>query len=161
MDEQKYEVNQKSLRVLLVLSFVVTGTYLLSEFVSGLTLPTVKDFYDTHPDAVPDQWGILLERALSIPQWYYLLSAVLDAASIAGLCLMWRLRKNGFHFYALSKLLLMLMPVLFLDRSYIGLGDVMLGGLFIGLYFYLLRMLGVFGSKEGEDSVQNSPEKNE
>ncbi|MBR1834352.1 MAG: hypothetical protein IJ785_02430 [Bacteroidales bacterium] len=147
MDEQKYSVNLKSLHTLLVLSFVVSGIYFLSELVSGLTLPMVAEYYNSHPDAVPDQWGILLERSLSVPQWYYLLSALLDATSIVGLVMMWRLRKNGFHYYTLSKLLLMLMPVLFLDRSFIGIGNIMIGILFIALYFYLLRTLGVFGAE--------------
>jgi hypothetical protein len=160
MDEEKYHANLKSLRMLLVMSFVVSGIYFISELISGLTLPTVSEFYHSHPDAVPDQWGILLERSLSIPQWYYLLSAVLDAASIAGLCMMWKLRKNGFHFYTLSKLLLMLMPVLFLDRSYIGLGNIMIGILFILLYFYLLRSIGLFGNKEMENNNQTEGENN-
>jgi hypothetical protein len=149
MDEQKYKVNMKTLRVLLVISFVVSGMYFVSELISGLTLPMMTDYYHSHPDSVPDQWGILLERSLSIPQWYYLLSAVLDAASIAGLVMMWRLRKNGFHYYTLSKLLLMLMPVLFLDRSYVGLGNVMIGVLFIVYYYYLMRVLTVSTDENG------------
>ena len=141
MDEQKYRAKMKALRVLLVCSFVVTGYYFLSEVVSGLSLPFMRRFYAEHPDVVPDQWAILMERALGIPQWYYLLSGLLDAVSIVGLVLMWRLRKSGFHFYALSKLLLMVLPLLFLDRSFVGVGNIMIGILFIVYYFYLFRML--------------------
>ncbi len=156
MDEQKYSVNLKSLRTLLVLSFVVSGMYFISELVSGLTLPMVTAYYNAHTDAFPDQWGILLERSLSVPQWYYLLSALLDATSIAGLWMMWKMRKNGFHYYTLSKLLLMLMPVLFLDRSFVGIGNIMIGILFIALYFYLLRSLGVFSSGSDNNHVDNN-----
>ena len=130
MEDNKYTANLKTLHVLLVISFIVSGLYFLSELVSGLTLPWM-----------PDQWNILLERSLSIPQWYYLLCALLDAISVIGLVLMWRLRRNGFHCYALSKLLLMLMPLLFLDRSYVGAGNIMLGVLFIVYYYYLMRIL--------------------
>ena len=65
------------------------------------------------------------------------------------------LRKNGFHYYTLSKLLLMLMPVLFLDRSFVGIGNIMIGILFIALYFYLLRSLGVFSSGSDNNHVDD------
>lgn len=141
MEDNKYTANLKTLHVLLVISFIVSGLYFLSELVSGLTLPWMQRYYAAHPEVMPDQWNILLERSLSIPQWYYLLCALLDAISVIGLVLMWRLRRNGFHCYALSKLLLILMPLLFLDRSYVGAGNIMLGVLFIVYYYYLMRVL--------------------
>ena len=144
MEADKRQSLLRTLHVLLVISFVNTGIYLFSELVSGLTLPLMAQYYEAHPDLFPDQWNIMLERVLRIPQWYYLLSALLDVASVVGLVLMWRLRKNGFHCYTLSKLLLMLMPMLFLDRSYVGLGNMMLAVLFIAYYFFLLRSLDAF-----------------
>ena len=141
MEDNKYTANLKTLHVLLVISFIVSGLYFLSELVSGLTLPWMQRYYAAHPEVMPDQWNILLERSLSIPQWYYLLCALLDAISVIGLVLMWRLRRNGFHCYARSKLLLMLMPLLFLDRSYGWAGNIMLGVLFIVYYYYLMRVL--------------------
>lgn len=147
MEADKRQSLLRTLHVLLVISLVNTSAYLLSELVSGMTLPWMTQYYQSHPDLFPDQWNILLERALRIPQWYYLLSALLDAASIVGLVLMWRLRKNGFHCYTLSKLLLMLMPLLFLDRSYIGIGNMMLALLFIAYYFFLIRSLDAFKAK--------------
>ena len=39
------------------------------------------------------------------------------------------------------------MPMLFLDRSYIALGDIMMAILFIVYYFVLLRRLGAFERK--------------
>ena len=141
MEDNKYTANLKTLHVLLVISFIVSGLYFLSELVSGLTLPWMQRYYAAHPEVMPDQWNILLERSLSIPQWYYLLCALLDAISVIGLVLMWRLRRNGFHCYALAKLLLMLMPLLFLDRSFVGVGNIMIGILFIVYYYYLMRVL--------------------
>lgn len=145
--QRKHKVNSVTLKVLLVMSFIDTGLYLISELMSGIMLPWMTEYAEAHPELLPDQWGILLERALSIPQWYYLLCAVLDAASFAGLVLMWHLRKNGFHCYALAKLLLMLMPMLFLGRSFVGVGNIMIGVFFIAYYFFLMKSLGTFDPK--------------
>ena len=156
MDEQRYNVNLKTLKVLLVMSFISTGSYFISELIGGFALPWMKAYSAAHPEMFPDQWGIMLERSLSIPQWYYFLTAVLDAASIAGLVLMWKLRKNGFHCYTLSKLLLMLLPMLFFDRSYVGAGNIMIGLLFIGWYFYLMRSLGTFNKTDTDGNTDIS-----
>ena len=149
---------------MLVLSFINTGLYLLSELMLSLMLPTMNEFYANNPQQFPDEWGIMIERMLSLPQWYFVLLAVLDIASVAGLVLMWRLRKNGFHCYTLAKLMLMLMPLLFLDRSFVSIGDIMIGVLFIAYYFFLFKQLGIFDgswssqSPAGEGPVEDSPD---
>lgn len=162
IDEQKYYSARKTLHFMLILSFINTGFYLLGELFSGISLPWMQTYYEAHPDVVPDEWAQMMERSFRIPQWYYLLSAVLDAASVIGLALMWRHRKNGFHCYTLAKLLLMLLPLLFLDRSYVGIGNIMLGILFIVYYFFLLKSMGVFsGEKINIIPADNNPDNDE
>ena len=152
MEDKRYKTNLNTLHVLLVISFIVSGMFFFSELLSGLMLPWMQRYTAAHPDMMPDEWSILLDRSLSIPQWYYLLCAFLDAASIVGLVLMWRLSKNGFHCYTLSKLVLMLLPMLFLDRSFVGVGNIMIGILFIVYYYYLIRVLTNTGTPSGESS---------
>lgn len=147
IEELKYKANLRSLHILLVLSFINTGFYLLGELLSGLCLPWMQEYYASNPSMLPEEYSQLVQRSLQIPQWYYLLSALLDAASVVGLVLMWRLRKNGFHCYTLAKLLLMILPLLFLDRSYIGIGNIMLGVLVIAYYFFLMRALGLLSGE--------------
>ena len=60
MEDNKYTANLKTLHVLLVISFIVSGLYFLSELVSGLTLPWMQRYYAAHPEVMPDQWNILL-----------------------------------------------------------------------------------------------------
>lgn len=151
-NEPKRHVNRITLYCLLVCSFISTGAYLLWELI-----PHSTEFFNTHFQHTPDTLGILIERALSIPQWYYLLCAVLDIFSIVGLVLMWRLRKNGFYCYTLSKLILMLLPIMFLDRSFVGLGNMMIGIFFIIYYYFLLQALGSFrGKNQTTQEPQNS-----
>ena len=70
--------------------------------------------------------------------------------------LMWQLRKNGFHCYTLAKLMLMLMPLLFLDRSYVGFGDMMMAVLFIVYYFFLMKSLGAFGGTPSQTDMPST-----
>jgi hypothetical protein len=57
------------------------------------------------------------------------------------------MRRNGFFSYSLAKVLLMLMPMLFLDRSYVGVGNMMVAVLFIVCYFLLMRSLGILSRR--------------
>lgn len=153
IDEAKRKSTLRTLHVLLVVSFVVSGYHLLAYLVTGASLPLVKEQMVEMAGKFPDQWAILMDKFLAIPQWYFLVAALLNAASVTGLALMWKVRGAGFHCYTLSKLMLMLMPALFLDRSYIAIGDIMMAILFIVYYFFLMRMLGAFNR---ENSVTDS-----
>lgn len=159
IDEARRKSNLLSLHILLVISFVVSGSHLLSYLLTGTSLPFIKEEMLEVAKDLPDQFALIIDKALAVPQWYYLVAALLNVASVVGLTLMWKLKGSGFHCYTISKLLLMLMPLLFLDRSYIGIGDIMMAILFIVYYFVLLRMLGVLGGKNSvtsEESVSNT-----
>jgi hypothetical protein len=122
--------------------------------IAGL-FPKINQIYANTPSEYSSIFTIRMEQEMDIPNWYNLLRALLDLTSIVGLVLMWRLRKNGFHAYTLSKLLLMLLPLLFLDRSYMGIGDIMIAALFIAYYFFLLKSLGAFGGKNPQQNSES------
>lgn len=151
-----YRRSLRTLHILLVISFVVTGSQLIWEImgIAGM-FPRIHDIYTNNPSEVNDIFAIRMEQEMAVPQWYNLLRGFLDLTSCVGLALMWRLRKNGFHAYTLSKLLLMLLPMLFLDRSYVGTGDIMIAILFIAYYFFLLKGLNAF-NKAGTDAPDPS-----
>lgn len=160
IEQRRRQVNRRTLHVLLVLSFINTGSWLLSHFALCISTDamrqTMMDVYNVMADKNQDLKSavIMMERFFAVPQWYYLLCVLLEAASVVGMVLMWRIRKNGFHCYALSKLLLIMLPLLFLDRSFVAIGDIMIAVLFIVYYFFLLKALGAFG---GGDSVKAEP----
>ncbi len=163
LDEERYRYSLRSLHVLLVFSFIITGSQFIWE-VMGLAgiFPMISEFYANAPSEYSDVFNIKMEQEMAIPQWYNLLRALLDLTSGVGLVLMWKLRKNGFHAYTLSKLLLMLLPLLFLDRSYMGIGDIMIAILFIVYYFFLMKNLGAFNNQhDAQESAENKAEKKE
>ena len=153
----------KTLHALLIISFINTGMWALSHLTLGFLGPetrtTMMDVYQTLAEKNENYsaFAIMCEKLFAVPQWYYLICALLDAVSFGGMLLMWRIRKNGFHSYTLAKLLLMLMPLLFLDRSYLGIGEMMMAVLFIVYYFFLMRSLGAFSSS-ATPSIPSTPE---
>lgn len=155
--QRRLQVNRKTLHVLLVLSFINTGSWILFHLGLCISSDTMREaIMQTYRTMAEQNQAfesalIMMEQFFAVPQWYYLLCVLLEAASVAGMILMWRVRKNGFHCYALSKLLLILLPLLFLDRSYVAVGDIMIALFFIVYYFFLLKALGAF--------VASTPEK--
>ena len=163
-DKNTQQRSIRTLHILLIISFIYTGMWTLCHFMLGFTGPetrqTMLEVYQSMAEENESfsAYAIFCEKLFAIPQWYFIICGLLDAISFAGLMLMWRLRKNGFHCYALSKLLLMLMPLLFLDRSYVGLGDMMMAVLFIVYYFFLMKNLGAFGNSTPKVDPSPSPE---
>ena len=50
MEDRRYKSNLRTLRILLVISFVVTGYFLLSELVMGLSQPMMKARFEQDPE---------------------------------------------------------------------------------------------------------------
>ena len=149
--------NKTVLHILLVFSILWAGLSALSYLVIGATLPTLKDYYTAHTDVLPEQFYTMMMQLFEVPRAYFFSCAVIFAFEVLGAVMMWRLHRSGFHCYTLSRLLLVLLPLLFLGRGAVALGDVMLALLFIMLYYLLLRQLGVFGGK-GDGPQDVAPE---
>ncbi|MBR4505153.1 MAG: hypothetical protein IKP21_00065 [Bacteroidales bacterium] len=139
--------NKTALHILLVLSMIWAGLSCMSYLMMGLMLPTFQDYYASHPGMMPEEFHTMMERMFEVPKSYYLVCSLLFALELAGAILMWNLRRSGFHSYTIARLLLLLLPLLFLGRGAMAFGDVMLALLFILVYYLLLRQLGVFGQK--------------
>ena len=161
-ENRRRQISLKTLHVLLILSFVYTGMWFLCHLMLGLTGPDAREsmmeVYQTLAEKNENYsaFALMCEQLFAVPQWYYIICALLDAVSFAGLLLMWRIRKNGFHCYTLAKLLLMLMPLLFLDRSSVGFGDMMMAVLFIVYYFFLMKSLGAFGTSNPQPEASDT-----
>ena len=161
-EENTRQRNLKTLHILLIISFIYTGMWVLCHFMLGFTGSDMRqsmlEVYQSMSEKNESfsAYAIFCEKLFAVPQWYYIICGLLDAISFVGLLLMWRIRKNGFHSYTLAKL--MLMPLLFLDRSYVGFGDMMMAVLFIAYYFFLMKSLGAFGNSPAKVDTPSEPE---
>jgi len=132
------------LRFVLVLSMIGSGMNLLSYLMTGLLMPLMQSYIASGQITFPDQFTVAVEQMMRTPRPYFFSMALLNALSLVGVIRMWKLYRNGFHFYALSQLLMLLVTGLFLGRQYVMLGDIMMTLLFIVIYFVSFRRLGLF-----------------
>ena len=133
------------LRILLAISMVYAGLAALSHLTVALMLPTLASYYESHSNLFPAELYTAMEAFFQAPRSFFWVNSMLYVLEVVGAALMWQIRPSGFHCYTLARLLLLLLPPLFLGRGFLGIGDVMFALLYIVTYFLLLRQLGAFG----------------
>ncbi|MBR4773981.1 MAG: hypothetical protein IK010_06070 [Bacteroidales bacterium] len=133
--------NRTFLHVLLVLTLVWAGLSCFAYLMMGLLMPSMQTIYEQSPSLLPEEFTVMIHRLFEIPRGYYVGAGLLYGLEVLGAAFMWRLRWMGFHCYALARLLLLLLPVLFIGKGFVGVGDIMFALLFIVVYYLLLRQL--------------------
>lgn len=162
MEEKEYKTRLRSLHIVLALSLIGNGFNALGYAL--MSLSPMRNFARASMDLMPEVMQETYELMLSIPWSFYAVSAIMFAMAFAGAVLMWRLRGMGFHYYTIAKMVLIGLPLLFLGRQYLNIGDVMMSLLFIAFYYVTLRSLGAFKNKDNKDSdntEQNALDKTE
>lgn len=129
-----------TLKILLVLSMisaVVSGVLCFFPSLYG-HLPALVAWmgFDEHMVGAMSR---LAEIEMAMPREYTLILGCLWLLSFTGCLLMWKYRPSGFHCYTLSQLLLILVPLLFIGKGAVGLGNVMFTVLFVLCYWRLMK----------------------
>ena len=75
-----------------------------------------------------------MEMFLSAKPEYFAVTAVINAIAVAGALRMWQLRKQGFHIYTVSQILLILAPMYFFKLPGPDFFSIVIGGIFVLLY---------------------------
>ena len=142
---------KKFFHILLVITFVSAGLSAFSYLVTAAILPSMQQIYSNNPTMLPEQFSVMMEQMLDTPRGYFLGAGLLYLLELLGAVLMWHLRWPGFHCYTLARLLLLLLPALFLGRGFVGIGDIMFALLFVGVYLLLMRRLTAEQSEPPEE----------
>lgn len=153
--QQQFQSLRRSLRIVLVLSIIGSGSNGLSSMFLAATLPSLQQLFNSGEVSLPQEMMYVYDVLLSAPRLYYVCLAILSVMSLAGVIMMWQLRKNGVHLYTVAQLLLLIVPVLFLGKSYLAIGDVMLTALFVAFYIFSFRRIGAV--KEQMDGADRLP----
>lgn len=127
------------LTVLCILSFISGGLGSLSALITPLFSDLMIEFLKNSPNY--DE--TLMEETIMLLQagWgYYLITFVFAMCSLVGVFFMWKLKKIGFHFYALSNLGLLFAPMLMFDMA-ISWAGIFLTASFILLYAVNLKFM--------------------
>lgn len=128
-----------TLSVLCILTFIFSGLGCLSSIFTPLYADTIIEFMKTSPEFDEEAMADTL-KLLNAGWGYYILTLVLTVGSLVGAILMWKLKKNGFHFYAFSNLALLFVPTLVLGMS-ISWFAIILSAAFIGMYAMHLKYM--------------------
>ena len=135
-------MQQKTLlHILLVITFFFAGLSAFSYLTTALMMPTMQQIYADNSSMFPEQFSVAMQQLMDTPRGYFLGAGLLYVLEVVGAALMWRLRWPGFHCYTLARLLLLLLPLLFLGRGFVGVGDIMMAVLFVAVYYMLMRRL--------------------
>lgn len=88
-----------------------------------------------------EQYEQAMAAILNVGRNYYLLTALLYAASFVGVLYMWKMLKKGFHIYAIAQILLLIANALMFCpvTGESPWGSVVLTALFILIYFNYYR----------------------
>lgn len=127
------------LTVLCILTFISSGIGSLSALFTPPFSEVMVDFVTINPGFDETMKADLI-KVLQAGWGYYLITFILAMGSLTGAILMWNLKKIGFHFYALSNLGLLFVPVVLLGMA-TSWGSILFVSCFIAMYAIHLKDL--------------------
>lgn len=139
MNENEGPKRPTFLSVLCILTFISSGL----GSISALLTPLFSDIMIEFLKKTPDFDETAMSETITVLQagWgFYLVSFVLALCSLIGAILMWKLKKIGFHFYALSNIALLFAPMLMFGMA-ISWAGIFLTASFIFLYAVNLKFM--------------------
>lgn len=160
MEEQQYENEQflnpqpqkpTLLSVLCILSFIGSAWNALQNFCVFGMYNTLKNMLED--DDMMEKMSSLVGSAqfetmqkayqviFSVDRVFYILTSLLYVGSFVGVAFMWKMKKTGFHIYAIAQILILIVAALFFYGT-TGSSpwmDVIMTALFITWYFTMYK----------------------
>ena len=126
------------LSILCILTFIGSGLNIFS----SLFIASFFDTFQVGAEELGERYDLPgMEVLLSATPGFFLITALLNASSVAGAFKMWQLRKMGFHIYAVAQILLLIAPMYFLKLQSPSIMDLLFTGVFIILYSTQLKQM--------------------
>jgi len=126
----------EALTIICILTFIGSGLAAFSNLVIHLSYDMLLETYESGGLNLPGA-----EIVFTFSKSFYLFSFFLYSFSLYGAIMMWRLRKLGFHTYAIAQILLLILPTLFVKTDQFPLFGVLLTATFILFYFRHLKLM--------------------
>lgn len=124
------------LTILCILSFIGSGLAGFSNLIIALAYNDLDKIIASSKFDIPG-----LKESLNAGRPFFAISFVLYLLSFTGVMLMWKLKKTGFHIYAISQIILLIIPSFFLPDLGFPTLAVMISAIFILLYATNLRVM--------------------
>jgi len=126
------------LTVVCILTFIGSGL----SFISSMVIGIFHDLFIRVMEEVAKTIDLPgMEMISQASPSFFIASAVLYLAALAGAFEMWRLHKRGFHIYTVAQILSVMAPMYFLHLSSPGIVDMILSGIFILFYGSQLKYM--------------------
>jgi len=149
-----FEENKRPgfLTFLCVLTFIGSGAVLLSNLVTPIFIPIVVDSL-RNSSSMFSNFIEIYEQMMEIPVWQFYLLAIFCATAILGAIYMLKMKRIGFHIYAISQLAQICIGQFVMGGPFkAGFFDLFVTALFIGLYAIYYKN---FTSLDTENPDQN------
>ena len=128
----------KTLTILCILSFVGSGFSILGALIYALFFDEFLNFYSTNDTEL---YQLMYDSLVILSPGYFFTEFVFALASLAGVILMWKLRKTGFHIYTVANILILSLPLFFKVGGFNFGNFVFFTGPFIALYAFQLKTM--------------------
>jgi hypothetical protein len=131
-------IRPKGLLFICILTFIFSGLSFFSFFFCSLFYSHLPEIIKASPftKEVPG-----IEGLADASIWFYILNTLFYGVSLAGAILMLLIRKVGFHLYAVSQLLLLIIPMIFIQGYKGDFSGFALTGIFILIYYSYMRQI--------------------
>ncbi len=145
--EQQPIINQPKLRpqmlsVLCILTFIWSGLAIFSNLFFSLFFDLIKEIIPTIE--LPSNYkemkdGLLL--IISAGRFFFVSGLLLNSFTLFGAIKMWKLQKNGFHFYTISQIILLMLPLLFIKGGGFQIIEFLITAMFVMMYASHLKVM--------------------
>jgi hypothetical protein len=125
-------------RILCIATFLGSGLGLFSYLFCGIFYDSLAPAIKSSPFRMQED---VVQMLLGASRWFFITNAILFGFSLFGAIQMWNLHKTGFHFYAISQILMLFIPMLFVGSSAEMIPQAMVSGIFIFAYASNLRYM--------------------
>lgn len=127
------------LTVLAILSFVGSGLSFFSYLIMSVSYDSILSVIETELSEIyPEMFADFVRQA---GRTFFMVGGLVYAGSLYGVYKMWNLQKEGLHYYAISQLVILLLPLVFVSTQLSILPGLLLTTVFVLLYYRSFKMM--------------------
>jgi len=127
------------LTIIAILSFIGSGLSFFSYLMISFSYDSVLSVIETELSEIYPE--MLADFVREAGRLFFVIGTLVYAGSLYGVYKMWNLQKDGLHYYAISQLVILLLPLVFVSTKMSVLPGLLLTALFVLLYYRSFKMM--------------------
>ncbi len=135
--DQPAPIRSSRLTLICILTFVGSGLMTFTNFSMFAFFDVFKQVYQEgglEPFRLSKEQMEVISLMFSVSPAYYLFQAMAYGSSLMGAVFMWKLRKPGFHLYAIAQIMVMIIQQIYMPSLPFPTAELLVTILFIVLY---------------------------